>query len=276
VVKVLLESAEADRDFLARFHNEARVASCLSHPNIVELLDAGELDGVPYLVMEYVPGLSVEQLLARLSSRGERMPWWLACRIAGEIAAALEYAHHTHRLDGQKLHIVHRDVTPNNVLVGVDGSVKLSDFGMAKAVGTPEITVGRPRGRPSYMSPEQIDGGALDGRTDVYILGLTLYEMLVGQRAYPHRGRKLTHESILSSGPTPPSQLLPELPQKLDQIVATATAKSVDGRYQRAGLFCNALLTLLAASGRATPRAELGGLVQRLIDDPPPLPAEAA
>ena len=165
--------------FLRMFTDEAKIASRLVHPNIVQIYDLGEEEGIPYIAMEYVPGRDLFRVVQKLVSQRKRCPWRLATRVIAETAAALYYAHEFRSLDGEPQEIVHRDVSPRNILISYSGEVKLTDFGIARARDREEHTeLGVIKGKVRYISPEGAGGGRVDGRSDLYSLGVVFTEMM--------------------------------------------------------------------------------------------------
>lgn len=223
-VKVLLDELASDVSFITRFIREARVISSLDHPNIVRVYDAGRQGEHIYFVMEYFPGSTAGQMLRER----QRLPLETVVDIAAQTADALAYAHHEGRL-------VHRDIKPDNLLVNDRCRVKVLDFGLARIEGARSITVaGTVVGSLYYVAPEQLLGRTLDGRADVYALGVTMYEMLTGQR--PYRGQTLTEmsDAILTATATPPSRLVPSIPPEMEAIIGRALARDLDYRYRDA------------------------------------------
>jgi beta-lactam-binding protein with PASTA domain/aminoglycoside phosphotransferase (APT) family kinase protein len=222
-VKVLLPEFASDATNVERFRREARAAAGLSHPHIVSVYDWGEEDDTPFIVMEYVPG---ETLRTILQSYGRLAPMD-AARIAAEIADALSFAH-AHG-------VVHRDVKPGNVLVTPQGQVKVADFGIARAeTGEPLTKTGAVLGTATYFSPEQAQGFPLDGRSDVYALGVVLYEMVTGVAPFTASSPVSIAYKHVRETAAPPSTLVPELAGAMDRIVLTAMAKDVEARYPSA------------------------------------------
>jgi eukaryotic-like serine/threonine-protein kinase len=222
-VKVLAPAFSSDPANVERFRREARSAARLNHPNIVAVYDWGEAEGTYYIVMEYVPG----QTLRHLMQTYDRLNPVEAVPIAAEIADALAFAH-AHG-------VVHRDVKPGNVLVTPEGQVKVADFGIARAESGGDLTkTGSVLGTATYFSPEQAQGHALDGRSDVYALGVVLYEMLTGVAPFTGASPAAVAYKHVRDEPIPPSRLVAGLPGALDVIVLTAMAKDVSHRYQSA------------------------------------------
>ncbi len=249
-VKVLLETLASDMSFVTRFTREARIVAGLHHPNIVRVFEAGRHGQHLFFVMEYFPGVTAGHMVRE---RG-RVPVGQAVEIIAQAADALDYAHAEGRL-------VHRDIKPENLLVDRWRRVKVLDFGLARVEGLYSITqAGTVVGSLYYVSPEQLLGHKLDGRTDVYALGVSMYELLTGQR--PYRGQTLTEmsEAILSGVAIPPSQIESSVPLELERIIGRAMERDLARRYSRAGELCLDLraLQLAMGQGAATSSAQPG------------------
>jgi len=222
-VKVLSPAFADDPVNRERFRREAQAVASLNHPNIVAVYDWGEEAGTSFIVMEYVPGQTLRDVIATYG----RIAPIEAARIAADIADALAFAHRNG--------VVHRDVKPGNVLVAPDGTVKVTDFGIARAGNGEGLTkTGAVLGTATYFSPEQAQGLALDGRSDVYALGVVLYEMLAGVAPFTGDSPVSVAHKHVREEPTAPSHWAPEIPGALDRIVLTAMAKDVTRRYQSA------------------------------------------
>jgi eukaryotic-like serine/threonine-protein kinase len=253
-VKVLSPSDAQDPVFVERFRREARAAARLSHPNIVAVFDSGSDAEQPYLVMEYVPGQSLAQLLARQGRLASRR----AVELAIQVCAALAAAH------AQGL--VHRDIKPANVLVGPDGQVKVTDFGIVKAAAATTLTgTGTVLGTAAYLSPEQVQGGPVDARSDLYGLGCVLYELLCGSPPFgsgADRAPVAIATRHVSELPEPPSARNPQVDPALEAVVLTTLAKDPAQRYQSAVELDHALERVLA--GDAAPALPTEPLLEPL------------
>jgi serine/threonine-protein kinase len=242
-VKRILPELAHSSAFVNMFCEEARIATRLVHPNIVRALDFGEQDGELVLVLEYVDGPTVGELLRRLSKRGRCFPLAAGLFVAKEVLAALEYAHGLRGYGGEPLGIVHRDVSPANILVGIDGAVKLADFGVARSNDGPRDADPRgPKGKFGYMSPEQVASRGVDARTDLYSVGIVLFEMLTGRPLIVGRTdselRARMHEPDLS---VLADQGTTNLPFELRLVLGTALARDPGERYRSAREFSDAL-----------------------------------
>jgi beta-lactam-binding protein with PASTA domain/predicted Ser/Thr protein kinase len=221
-IKILNERHANDEQFVERFRREAKNAAALSHPNIVSIYDRGEAEGTYYIAMEYLDGRSLKELIV---SRGPA-PLNVAIEYVRQILSALRFAH--------RHGIVHRDIKPHNVLVDADGRVKVTDFGIARAGASQMTEAGSIVGTAQYLSPEQARGTGVDQRSDLYSLGIVLYELVTGK--LPFNGDTPVEIAMkhLSQMPELPSTIRPELPRELDLVVTRALAKDPDERYQSA------------------------------------------
>lgn len=215
---------EEELEYRERFFREAEAAGRLSHPGIVTIYDVGEEPETrsPYIVMEYVRGLSLEK---RLSGENRKLPLEAALHLTLELAEALDCAH--------RQGVVHRDLKPANILLTEDGHAKIADFGIAKLNLANLTLAGRALGTPAYMSPEQLNGEAVDGRSDLFSLGVILYSILTGYRPFQGNSAVTVSFKVVNREPVPASVLDTELPQGLDYIIARAMAKDPAQRYQR-------------------------------------------
>jgi serine/threonine-protein kinase len=221
-IKILDGRHAADNSFIERFRREAKNAAGLSHPNIVSIYDRGEAEGTYYIAMEYLSGRSLKELIV---SRGPT-PIKIAVDYTRQILAALGFAHRNG--------IVHRDIKPHNVVVDPDGRLKVTDFGIARSGASQMTEVGSIIGTAQYLSPEQARGAPVDQRSDVYSVGIVLYEMLTGRVPFTGDTPLEIAMKHLSEVPEPPSEKRPDVPEDLDNIVLRALAKDPEDRYQTA------------------------------------------
>lgn len=238
VLKLILPHLAEDEDFLEMFLDEARLVARLAHPNLITILDLSEIDGRHCLAMEYVQGDDVRRLDKFARTQGRSLPVGLVLRIIAEAAAGLHYAHQARDPQGQPLRLVHRDVSPQNILVGFDGGVKVIDFGVAKAAGSASHTAtGVLKGKYPYMSPEQANGMPVDARSDLFALGVVLWELLTNRRLFKGESDLMTLRLVRDCQVPPPSQLNPKLPPGLDALVLKALAPTPEGRFPDCGAF---------------------------------------
>ena len=230
--KVLPHLAE-NQDFINMFIREARLAALLQHPNIVQIIDFGNIKNTYFIAMEYIAGKNLAEIMGHLKTG---LPIELTIFLALQISNGLHYSH-TRKDDktGQPLHIVHRDISPQNILISFQGEVKLSDFGISKATSEPSFTqAGVIKGKLSYLSPEQALGKEADHQADIYALGIVLYETLSGQRLYRFANAIEAIKTIPVREITPLARLRPDIPDDLDQIVCNCLKKDKSQRYQSA------------------------------------------
>ena len=255
-IKVLPPQFTFDPEFIRRFALEARAAAKLKHPNIVTIYDVGEQNGLHYIVQEFVEGITLADLIRREGA----LPPTRAVHIITQVASALDYAH--------TLGFVHRDVKPSNIMIGANDHATLTDFGIAKAAeGTRVTKSGVMVGTPEYMAPEQIRGQGVDGRVDVYALGVVGYEMLAGRVPFQGDTARVLYGQV-HEAPPPLRSLNPRVPPGVEVALGMALAKEPAQRYVRAGEFANALTA--AVSGAVQPS---GAEAPTRYVPPPPPPA---
>jgi serine/threonine-protein kinase len=251
----------ADPGFAAMFHDEARLAMRLQHPNIVTTLDVVSAGGELLLVMEYVHGESLAGLARAAEAAGERIPPAVASSILCGVLAGLHAAHEARGEDGAPLEIVHRDVSPQNVVVGVDGVARLLDFGVAKAAGRMQSTVdGQVKGKFAYMAPEQLTSGMIDRRVDVFAAAVVVWETMTGARLFRGESPGAVVTAVLATDVPAPSAVAPSLPPELDAVVLRGLARQKRERYETARELA---VALESAVPPATTRA-VGEWVERL------------
>lgn len=224
VVKRLLEHLKDERDFVTMFLDEARIASALAHPNIARIIELGEADGDFFIAMEWIHGIALSEVLSRAAAVGDRtIPIELSCRIVADAAAALDFAHGATSPSGKPLDIIHRDVSPQNILIGFDGLTRLIDFGIAKAANKlTKTATGIIKGKYAYMSPEQAYDEPLDRRSDVFALGIVLWEALCAKRLFKRESEADTLHSVVEAVVDAPSSVAPHIPTALDDVVLEA------------------------------------------------------
>jgi serine/threonine protein kinase len=250
VVKRILSARAKSPYFVEMFIQEARINAILHHPNIVQVFDFGNVDGTYFLAMEYVRGRDVSALLRRLREGERPCPVGVATFIAHEVAQALAYAHALAGADGRPLGIIHRDVSPANIMCQRAGGVKLLDFGIAKALGEPEVEKtgqGLFKGKLSYVAPERIKDQPLDGRSDLFSLGVVLWELLAGRKLFRGKSDFQTLKNVTEMEVPAPSSLRPDVPPELDRIVARVLARDPADRTPTGQALAEELDGVLAA-----------------------------
>lgn len=233
-IKILKDEFANDAEFIKRFQVEAQSAASLSHPNIVSIFDVGNDNGMHYIVMELIEGKTLKDII---NEKG-KLPWRDAVKIAGQIASGLSQAH--------KNHIIHRDIKPHNIIITKDGVAKVTDFGIAKAVSNSTINAfGSTIGSVHYFSPEHARGGYTDEKSDIYSLGVVLYEMCTGKLPFDAETPVSVAIKHLQETPKEPIELNPDLPKGLNEIIMKAMQKEVSNRYASANVMYDDLMKLL-------------------------------
>jgi TonB family protein len=234
-IKKILPHMGDNADFVSMFIDEAKLAAQLSHPNIIHIYDLGKIGRDFYIAMEYVEGKDLRSILNAAKRRTMPLPLGLSLLIAARLAAALDYAHRKRDFDDRELGLVHRDVSPQNVLITFEGDIKLCDFGIAKAVSKANQTqMGALKGKLQYMSPEQAWGKTVDARSDIFSLGAILFEMLTGERLFPGDSEMSILEAVRDGRTRTARSVLPSVPPEVDEIVLKALAEDPANRYQSA------------------------------------------
>ena len=247
-IKRILPHFCEDENFVRMFIDEATIAAKLHHANIVQIFDFDKIDDAYYIAMEFIDGRDFKKLLERTRDTREKIGVWQAVFTATEIAKALHYAHtRTHK--GRPLNIVHRDVSPQNLLLTFSGEVKLTDFGIAKAAARTTATrAGTIKGKCAYMSPEQARGKNLDHRSDQFALGVILWEALAYRRLFAGETDFETLSNVLKCDVAPPSSINRDVPAELDKVILKALSKDKEGRHQNCGVFQRELSRLFYAN----------------------------
>jgi serine/threonine protein kinase len=268
-LKRILPHLAHEEGFIRMFIDEARIVENLDHPNVAGIVDNGKVEGYYYLAMEYVEGHSLLALSERARSMKIPLPRGLLAFVIGELCAGLAHAHAARDSKGRHLAIVHRDVTPQNVMIGYDGAVKLIDFGVAKArARLTQTEAGFTKGKLSYMSPEQARGEELDGRSDLFSVGIILYEITTGHRLFNKEGPGGILSAIVNEPIPSPSTKTKNYPSDLDGIVMRALDKSVDRRWQSADDMRDALMKFAQREKPRPSSGRLADLVHDLFGDP--------
>jgi eukaryotic-like serine/threonine-protein kinase len=266
-VKTMLSKLSEDAQFEQMFLDEASLASQIRHPNVVEISDLGEQDGVLYLAMEWIDGVALNQLMKTAKAAGG-VPLPIAVRIVMNACAGLHAAHELRDAKGQLIGLVHRDVSPQNILVTYDGVSKVVDFGVAKAtaMGGGATVAGQLKGKVSYMAPEQVRGEAIDRRVDIFAMGIVLYALTSGKHPFRRESEAATMYTIASDEAViPPSKFVPGYPPGLEAVLLKALAKDKDARFASASEFQRALDQCLPAAERANTDEDVGVFIRQLF-----------
>ncbi len=263
-VKRILPSIAEDQEFITMFIDEAKIAVQLTHANIAQIFDLGKVGDSYFIAMEFVHGKDLRAIFDRARKRGEAVPVPMACYTAMKVCEGLDYAHNKKDAAGRELNLVHRDVSPQNILISYDGESKIIDFGIAKAAGKAGKTqAGILKGKFGYMSPEQVRGLPLDRRSDIFAVGIVLYELLTGERLFVGESDFSTLEKVRNVEIMPPSTYNRRIPEELEQIVLKALAKDVDDRYQTAMDLHDDLQSFMYTSGNFFSRKDLSAYMRK-------------
>ena len=281
-LKRILPHIAEDEEFITMFIDEAKIAVQLQHANIAQIFDLGKVDDAYFIALEYVQGRDLRGIFDDLHRHSQTMPMPQVCYVIMQVCEGLDYAHNKRDAQGRPLNLVHRDISPQNVLIGYEGEVKLIDFGIAKAAGKASKTqAGILKGKFGYMSPEQVRGLPIDRRSDIFALGIIIYEMLTGQRLFVGESDFSTLEKVRNVEIVPPSSLNSKIPDALERIVLKALAKDVDDRYQNALDLHDDLQAFLYSVGQFSSRKDLSVWMKRTfsaglhVDEAPPLSPSA-
>jgi serine/threonine-protein kinase len=287
-IKRLHREYTRQKDFVARLGEEARLSAYIRHANVIDTLDLAIIDGALSLVLEYVEGESLAMLVKRKTELGETVPIPIAVTIMHGVLRGLAAAHEARRDDGMLLAIVHRDVSPQNILVGIDGNARIIDFGIAKALDGLELTrPGEVHGKLAYMAPEQLLGRGVTQQVDVHAAGVVLWELLAGRRLFSRDNANAVTAAVLAGAQEPPSKHNRAVPADLDAIVMRALARDVTERYATASELVADLepwrtterdigewVSRLAAERLASTRGLLHGAVEAPARESAPVSAE--
>ena len=265
VVKRILDHLGKDDEFVRLFIDEARIAVSLLHANIVQVFELGEVDGAYYIAMEYMHGLD----LSRLASRGKRIgpfPIPLACLIVGEVLKALDFAHNRLSENGESLNIVHCDISPQNILVSFAGEVKLTDFGISRAGFQTKSQQAVVRGQYAYMSPEQVGGRPLDGRSDLFSLAIVLFELVTGRRLFKAKTREETLARVRRAEVPSPKGYRAEVSDGLEKFLLKALSRRAEDRYASAAEMLDGLNTIMVREGFRVSNTDVASWLKNVVD----------
>src|SRR6476620_6544714 len=263
-VKRILPNIAEDKEFIRMFIDEAKLAVQLNHANIAQIFDLGVVDGSYFIALEHVHGRDLRAMFDRCRQLGDPMPVSQACFVVMKVCEGLDYAHNKRDVSGRELHLVHRDVSPQNVLISYEGEVKLIDFGIAKAAGKASKTqAGILKGKFGYMSPEQVRGLPIDKRSDIFAVGIVLYELLTGERLFIGESDFSTLEKVRNVEINPPSQYNKKIPQELERVVLKALARDPEDRYANAIDLHDDLQSFLYSVGEFFSRKDLAAWMKR-------------
>ena len=269
-IKKILPHMTDNSEFVGMFIDEAKLAAQLSHPNIVHIYDLGKIGRDYYIAMEYVDGKDLRSLMNAGRRKGVRLPLGLALFIGARLASALDYAHRKRDFNDKEMGLVHRDVSPQNVLLSMEGDVKLCDFGIAKAVSKAGQTqMGALKGKLQYMSPEQAWGRAVDARSDIFSLGAVVYEMLTGDRLFTGDTEISVLESVRQGQIRSTRQTDPSIPVEVDEIVSRALAYEPENRFASAGEMKQRIEAVLHSQGMSPDPTDLAAWVHRALEEEP-------
>ena len=269
VIKRIHSNFAEEPQFVSMFLQEARIAALLDHPNIVQIYELGKQGNDYFIVMEYVRGLSLSRMMKAANAA---LPIPSAIQIAAGVAAGLQFAHERKDPNGVPLNLVHRDISPPNILLSTSGSVKITDFGIAKIrQSVTQTQAGVIKGKWSYISPEQARGDPASPQSDIYSLGLVLYEMTTGVRAYPPGNDKALLRAVANGQVPPPELHVTNYPEDLREVLMRAIEPDPRNRYRECQELQDELLALLVSRQIVTSPAKLGQFVQRFVDDPTPV-----
>jgi serine/threonine protein kinase len=250
VIKRLLDKLAIDPEYVEMFLDEARINARLTHSNIVQVLELGQVEGKYFMAMEFVPGLSVSQVGKRATKQLGDVPQEVACGIIAQACSGLHYAHEKTMPDGTPLNIIHRDVSPQNLILTYEGLVKVLDFGIAKADHRQSQTrTGLVKGKFSYMSPEQCLGQGLDRRNDVFALGIVLFELCTARRLFKRGSTYQTYTAITNADVPAPRTLNKNVSEEIEAVILRALAKKREDRYDTAEAMGDALEQAMRKTG---------------------------
>jgi serine/threonine-protein kinase len=268
VVKSIHDSLVETKGFIDMLLDEARIAALIKHPNVVDIYDLGQADGRYFIAMEYIPGRPLSKILGRSKTLGTSLDVLSIAHVIAEAADGLHAAHTLQTFAGEHLNLVHRDVTPGNIMVTFDGNVKLVDFGVAKSLGNISSTgTGQVKGKIGYLSPEQVNGYEVTPQTDVFSLGVCLWESLVVARLFKASTMGASIAAILNQEIVPPSEYRKDVPEQLDRICLKALSRDPAKRYQSAADFRDDLQSFLRGSNYIQGRKLVSAFMEKHFEE---------
>ena len=268
VIKRILPHLASQERFVNMFLDEARVAASFNHPNIVQIFDLGQQDDAFYIAMEFIPGEDIKSIVRRCAQNHRKIPIEHIVKIFSGVLDGLHFAHNQKNLDGEGVGVIHRDVSPHNIIVSFQGGVKLVDFGIAKARSEISTTIpGRIKGKHAYMSPEQVRGEDLDGRSDIFAVGIVMYELLSWSRLFKRKHHMDTLRAVVNAPIRPLRKLNPNVDEELERIVLKALERDKSKRYETAQQMQIELEDYLLKAGLRSNSVLLGKFVSELFED---------
>ena len=268
IIKTILPHLAREPEFVTKFLDEGRIVVQLTHGNIVPVFDMGEEGGEYFIAMEYIPGRDLREIIKRLQIDKKSIPAPLSLFIISEVCKGLAYAHRKVGEDGLSMGLVHRDVSPSNILISLEGDIKVIDFGIARATNKLSQTIsGRIQGKFCYMSPEQASGKIVDARSDIFSVGVVLYEMLTGMRPFEGFTDLESIDLVRTCDFDPPSTLDATISPEIDEIVQRAMSRDLDERYQSIDQMQHDILGYLYTNGCAPSASDVSGLLEDLFDE---------
>jgi serine/threonine protein kinase len=275
VLKTIIPELVENPDFVQMFINEALLAARLNHPNIVQIFDLGQIEDRYFIAMEYVPGRTLRQISRECRRRGRLTPPWFLLRTLAAVADGLHYAHGQRDDEGRPLSLVHRDITPENVMVTFTGSVKILDFGVAKASAAASTTrAGMLKGKYAYISPEQVQGYPADRRSDVYAMGVMLYELTTGVRPFRADNDLDLLRQVVEGEPRSPRELARWIPSTLDRLILDCLARDPEQRPQSAAELGASIEQLLQQAADHHTQRDLGLFISAFYPNDPDIPSD--
>jgi serine/threonine protein kinase len=267
-VKRILPNIAEDKEFITMFIDEAKIAVQLNHANIAQIFDLGRVEDSYFIALEFVHGKDLRAIFDTFRQLAETMPIAQACFIIMKVCEGLDYAHNKRDPASRELNLVHRDISPQNILLSYEGEIKIIDFGIAKAAGKASKTqAGILKGKFGYMSPEQVRGMPLDRRSDIFSVGIVLYELLTGERLFVGESDFSTLEKVRNVEILPPSTYNRRIPEELERIVLKALARDVEDRYQNAIDLHDELQAFMYTAGEFYSRKDLASWMKRIWAD---------